>query len=168
MTILDEMTLYWAEQVSSDIANETITILDSKKDVFDDNDNCLNSNWEGFCVQVQEEVSIIDWDACVEQIHSLFRIYYDLLPKEEQFTLWLQTPKGKAWVSNVETQQNDMLTYKDAPVAYVDCRELLMTELTQMAMKHESESITRYIQYEIRGEQMEEDDFEEVEEEYED
>ncbi len=168
MTILDEMTLYWSQQVSRDIANETIEVLDSKKDLFYEYDNCLNSNWEGFCVQVQEEVSMIDWDTCVEQIHSLFRIYYDLLPKEEQFTLWLHTPKGKEWVSNIENQQSDTFTYKDAPVEYVDCGESLMTVLTQMAMDYESDGISRYVKYVIRGEQMEVDDFEEEEEEYED
>jgi len=162
MTILDEMTLYWSQQVSSDIANETIAVIDSKKDLFSNDKNCLNSDWEGFCVEVQEQVSILDQGACVEQIDALFRIYYDLLPKEEQFTLWLQTPKGKEWVSNVENQ----FTYKNAPVVYVDCRELLMTVLTQAAMDYESDGITRYISYVIRGEQTEEDDFEEEEEDY--
>ena len=165
MTILDEMTLYWSQQVSRDIAKETILIIDSKKDIFYDYDNCLNSNWEGFCVHVQEEVTVIDLNACMKEIDSLFRIYYALLPKEEQFTVWLQTQKGKAWVSNIE---NGTPAYEDAPVEYVDCSESLMTVLTQMAMDYESDGISRYIKYVIRGEQMEVDDFEDEEEEYED
>jgi len=168
MTILDEMTLYWSKQVSDDIAHKTIELLDSKKDLFFDDKNCLDSNWEGFCVEVQEEVSIIDRSAFLDEIDALLRRYYDLLTKEEQFTLWTQTQKGQSWLSNTENKQSDTFTYEIAPVEYLDGRELLMTVLTQMAMDFKMESITRYISYVIRGEEMEMDDFEDDEEEYED
>jgi len=168
MTILDEMTLYWSKQVSNDIAHETIELLDSKKDLFFDDKNCLNSNWEGFCVEVQEEVSMIDRNAFLGEIEALFRRYYDLLAKEEQFTLWIQTQIGQSWLSKTENRQSDTFTYEVAPLEYLDCRELLMTELTQVALDYKSESITRYITYVIRGQEVEVDDFEDDEEEYED
>lgn len=168
MTLLDEMTSYWSQQVAQDISNATIELLESKKDLFYEYDNCLSSNWEGFCVQIQEKVSIIELDKCLVQIDSLFMTYYELLPKEEQFTLWLQTPHAKAWVSNTGNQTNDTPTYTYAPVEYDDCKELLLNVLTSMATCFKSESITRYINYVIRGEQIQEDDFEEEEEEYED
>ena len=167
MTLLDEMTLYWSKQVSSDIANETILSLESKKDLFYNNENCLNSDWEGFCVQVQEKVSIIDLDACVDMIDSFFKRYYDVLPKEEQFTLWLQTQEGQVWVSQVDNTHSDTFDYDVAPVDFPACEKLLMAVLMEMAIDFKSDSITRYINYAIHGIEEEEEDFEEEEEEYE-
>lgn len=166
MTILDEMTFYWSQQVARDIASKTKILLESKKDLLHHDDTCLTNNWEGFCVQVQDEKLHIDWDAGIVEIQSFFKRYYESLPKEEQFTVWIQTDEGQVWSTQTDNKFNDTFVYDEAPVAFVDCIKLLMTILIEMAMDFKNDNIINYMEYDCNGIEMDEDDYEEEEDEY--
>lgn len=165
MTILDEMTFYWSERVAIDIANKTKILLESKKDLLH-NDTCLTNNWEGFCVQVQDEKLLIDWDAGIEVIQSFFYRYYESLPKEEQFTVWIQTDEGQAWCAQTDNKFSDTFEFDDAPGDFVSCIKLLMTVLIEMAMDFKNDNIINYIEYDCNGIETDDDDYEEEEDEY--
>jgi len=167
--ILDEMTFYWSQQVAIGIANKTKILLESKTELLR-NDTCLHNNWEGFCVQVkvQDEVSIIDWDTGMVVIRSFFHRYYEALPKEEQFTLWLQTDAGQAWCSQVEYTLSDTFEYNEIPMHFDDCTQLLLTVLIEVAMDFKNDNIINYMEYDCNGIETEEDDYEDEEEDYED
>ena len=175
MTILDEMTLYWSERVATGIVNKTIILLESKYDLLQ-NDTCLSNNWEGFCVQVQtqDEASTIDWDTGMVVIRSFFQRYYEALEKEEQFTVWLQTEKGQAWCSqidskHIDSKHSDTFEYNVAPMNFNDCILLLMTALIEVAMDFKNDNIINYMEYDCNGIEMydEDDDYEDEEEDYE-
>ncbi len=167
MTILDEMTLYWSQKVAIGIANKTKILLESKKDLLHNDDTCLDNNWEGFCVQVQDEVSIIDWDAGIEVIQSFFHRYYEALPKEEQFTLWIQTDEGQAWCSQIDNKLSDTFKYDLAPLHFIACTKMLMTVFIDMAIDFKNDNIINYMEYDCNGIETDDDDFEEEEDDYE-
>lgn len=169
MTILDEMTFYWSEQVAIGIAEKTKILLESKKDLLLNDDSCLDNNWEGFCVQVQSEASIIDWDAGIAVIRSFLNRYYKALPKEEQFTVWLQTDEGQSWCSQTEYKHSDTFDYDEAPKDFIACTTLLMAALIEMAMDFMNDNIINYMEFDCNGIEMddEDDDYEEEEDEYE-
>jgi len=168
MTILDEMTFYWSQQVAIGIANKTKILLESKNDLLH-NDTCLDNNWEGFCVQVQDEASIIDWDAGIVVIRSFIQRYYEALAKEEQFTIWLQTNEGQAWGPQIEYKLSDTFEYDDIPMNFDDCTKLLMTALIEMAIDFKSDNIINYMEFDCNGIEIddEEDEYEEEEDDYE-
>ncbi len=167
MTIVDEMSFYWAQQVAIGIANKTIVLLESKNDLLDNADTCLRNNWEGLCVQMQDEQSIIDWDASIQVIRSFFHRYYESLPKEEQFTLWTQTEAGQEWYSHSDNQLSNAFEFDSAPSSFEDCIKLLMTVFLEMAMEFKNDNIINYIEYDCNGIEMDDDDYEEEEDEYE-
>jgi len=166
MTILDEMTFYWSQQVAIDIANKTKILLESKRDLLHHDDTCLTNNWEGFCVQVQDEKLLIDWGAGIEVIQSFFHRYYESLPKEEQFTVWIQTDEGQAWCAQTDNKFSDTFEYDEAPRDFVACIKLLMTVLIEMAMDFKNDNIINYIEYDCNGIETDDDDYEEEEDEY--
>ena len=166
MTILDEMTFYWSQQVAIDIANKTKILLESKKDLLHHDATCLSNNWEGFCVQVQDEKLLIDWDAGIEVIQSFFQRYYESLPKEEQFTVWIQTDEGQAWYAQPDNKLSDTFEYDEAPRDFAACIKLLMTVLIEMAMDFKNDNIINYMEYDCNGIETDDDDYEEEEDEY--
>lgn len=167
MTILDEMNLYWSQQVAIGIAKKTKILLESKNDLLYNTDTCLHNNWEGFCVQLQDEQSMIDWDAGIQVIRSFFNRYYESLAKEEQFTLWIQTDAGQVWYSHTDNKLSDSFEFDSAPRDFEDCIKLLMTELMEMAVDYKNDNIINYIEYECNGIEMDDDEYEEEEDEYE-
>lgn len=167
MTIFDEMSFYWAQQVATGIADKTIILLESKNDLLNNADTCLRNNWEGLCVQMQEEQSIIDWDVAIQVIRSFFHRYYEALPKEEQFTLWTQTEAGQEWYSHTDNQRSDTFEFDSAPSRFEDCIKLLMTVFLEMAMDFKNDNIINYIEYDCNGIEIDDDDYEEEEDEYE-
>jgi len=164
MTILDELSYYWSQHVAKGIAEKTIVLLESKSDLMYEKDTCLTNNWEGVCVQVQAEQPMIDWDAGIQEIHSFLYRYYDALPVEEQFTLWTQTEAGQEWFIQAESTSKDAFAFKSVPCQFEDCVKLLMTTLLEMALDFKNDNIINYIEYDCNG--IEEDDYEEEEEEY--
>ena len=166
MTILDEVTFYWSQQVAIDIANKTKILLESKKDLLHQDDTCLTNNWEGFCVQVQDEKSLIDWDAGIAVIQSFLHRYYESLPKEEQFTVWIQTDEGQAWCAQPDNKLSDTFEYDDAPRNFVACLQLLMTVLFEIAMEFKNDNIINYMEFDCKGIETDDDDYEEEEDEY--
>lgn len=168
MTIFDEMNFYWSQQVAIGIANKTKVLLESKNDLLHNTDSCLSNNWEGFCVQVKEEQSIINWEAAIQIIRSFFNRYYASLPKEQQFTLWIQTEAGQIWYSHIDNKSSDTIEYDVAPRRFEDCIELLMVAIIEMAMDFKNDNIINYIEYDCNGIETDDDDYEEEDDEYED
>ena len=169
MTILDEMTFYWSQQVAIDIANKTKILLESKKDLLHHDATCLTNNWEGFCVQVQDEKLLIDWDAGIVEIQSFFQRYYESLPKEEQFTVWIQTDEGQAWCAQADNTFSDTFNYDVTPMNFDDCTKLLMTVLIEIAIDFKNDNIINYMEYDCNGIETddEDDNYEDEEEDYE-
>lgn len=165
MTILDEVSYYWSQQVAKDIGEKTKVLLESKSDLLHDEDACLTNNWEGLCVQIQEEESIIDWDTGIQLIHSYLYRYYTALPVEEQFTLWTQTDAGFEWYTHTDHVSSDAFEFDHAPCQFEDCTKLLMTVFLEMALEYKNDNIINYTQYDCNG--IEVDDYEEEEDEYE-
>ena len=166
MTILNEMTFYWSERVAIDIAHKTKILLESKKDLLYHDETCLTNNWEGFCVHVQGETPLINWDAGIAVMQSFFQRYYESLPKEEQFTVWIQTDEGQAWCTQTDNILSDTFEYDEVPKNFIACIKLLMTVLIEMAMYFKNDNIINYIEYDCNGIEMNDDDFEEEEDEY--
>ena len=166
MTILEEMTFYWSQQVAIGIANKTKILLESKNNLLHNADTCLVNNWEGFCVQVQDEPLTIDWDEGIKEIHSFFYRYFESLTIEEQFTLWLQSEAGQVWSSHPDNNITDTFQYNKVPTDFDDCIQLLMTALIEIAMDFRNDNITNYIEFDCNGIESEDDDYEEEEDEY--
>ena len=147
MTLLDEMSFYWSQQVAVGIADKTKILLESKNDLLHSGDTCLSNNWEGLCVQLQDEQSVIDWDTGIQVIRSYFQRYYEALPKEEQFTLWTQTDAGQEWYTNTDNKHSEAFEFDSAPGHFEDCIKLLMTVLLEMAFDFKNDNIINYIEY---------------------
>lgn len=150
MTISDRLSLYWSAQVAKIIVNKTKAFLENQKDLTSGDDTCLENNWEEYCLQVQHEESIA-WDSYMAHIESLFQRFYDELPIEEQFTLWLETEGGQDWYWEDDNRINDDFKYAEVPICFEDCIKLLMSELSAIAIDFESENITNYIEYNCNG-----------------
>jgi hypothetical protein len=166
MNILDEMSFYWSQQVAKGIADKTIILLESKNELLYDSDSCLTNNWEGLCVQLQDERSVMDWDRAIEVIHSFLHRYYEALPKEEQFTLWTQTDAGQEWYANNDNKSNDTFEFENAPSRFEDCIKLLMTVLLEKAIAFKNDNIINYIDFDCNGIEYEDDEYKEEDEEY--
>jgi len=150
MTIADRLSLYWSRQVAKGIASKTQIFLENQKDLTSGDDTCLENNWEEYCVQVQDEESIA-WDSYIAHTESLFQRFYDELPTEQQFTLWLETEGGQDWYWEDDNRVNDEFKYNEAPIYFEDCIKFLMDELNSIAIDFESENITNYIEYNCNG-----------------
>jgi len=161
MTISDRLSYYWSIQVAKIIANKTKIFLENQKDLTSGDDTCLENNWEEYCVQVQGEESIA-WDFYMAHIESLFQGFYNELPREQQFTLWLESEDGQDWYWQDENRDNMEFTYEQAPVFFDDCVKLIMSELNEIAINFENDNITNYIEYNCNG--IENDELEEEDE----
>jgi len=150
MTISDRLSCYWSKQVAIGIANKTKAFLENQKDLTRGDDACLENNWEEYCMQVQYEQSIAG-DAYIDHIESLFLRYYEELPKEEQFTLWIESEEGQDWYWQDENINDDEFIYGKAPVYFGECINHIMDELNAIAIDFESENITNYIEYNCNG-----------------
>ncbi len=150
MTVADRLSYYWSKQVAIGIADKTKAFLENQKDLTSGDDTCLENNWEEYCLQVQHEESIA-WDAYIDHIESLFQGFYEELPKEQQFTLWLETDDGQEWYWNDDNRTNDEFKCDEAPVYFEFCVGLLMAELNDKAVNFKSDNITNYIEYNCKG-----------------
>jgi hypothetical protein len=166
MTITDEVTFYWSQQIALGIADKTKILLESKHNLLDDTDTCLMNNWEVFCVQIQDKQLMQHWDDGIQVIQSFFLRYYDALVIDEQFTLWIQTDAGQAWYSHKDNKFSDTFFYDLAPRNFENCIPLLMTVLIEVATAFKNDNITNYIEYDCKGIDSDEDDYEEEEDEY--
>ena len=146
MTISDRVSYYWSKQVAMGIANKTKVFLERQKDLTSGDDTCLENNWEEYCLQVQYEESIA-WDTYINYIESLFQRFYEELPKEQQFTLWLETEGGQDWYWEDNNRVNKDFNYDEAPTYFGECVKMLMSELSAIAIDFKSENITNYIEY---------------------
>ena len=140
MTIADKLSTYWSKQVAVGIADKTKAFLENQKDLTSGDDTCLENNWEEYCLQVQHEESIA-WEAYMNHIELLFQGFYEELPKEQQFTLWLETDEGQDWYWDDDNRVNDEFKYDETPIYFGDCIKLLMSELNDIAIDFKSENM---------------------------
>lgn len=150
MTIADRLSLYWSKQVTRGIANKTEAFLENQKDLTSGDDTCLENNWEEYCIQVQYEESIA-WNAYMDYIESLFKRFFEELPKEQQFTLWLESEDGQDWYWEENNRTRDDFEYSEAPIYFEDCVKILMTALHDKAIDFKSDNITNYIEHNCNG-----------------
>jgi len=150
MTISDRLSLYWSRQVAIGIADETKSFLEEQKDLTSGDDTCLENNWEEYCVQVQDEESIA-WSAYMDHIESLFKGFFEELPREQQFTLWIESEDGQDWYWEENNRADDDFEYNEAPIYFEACVEILMSALHDKAINFKSDNITNYIEYNCDG-----------------
>jgi len=146
MKVTEKIAYHWANQVAKKITKKVQYSLEKQKNLTSGDDTCLQNNWEEYCMQVQYEESIA-WDIYIEQIQLLMKQFFDELTIEEQMTLWLESEEGQDWYWIDNNSNNDEFQYSDAPIFFVDCVDMLMSELNTIAINFESENITNYVEY---------------------
>ena len=98
----------------------------------------LRNVWDEICVQEQLENSC-SWHAYLETIAVLIECRLEELPLYEQEALWLLTPEGDEWDSELEDERDAYPVVSEHLAAYVQ------NELLSRALDWRNERISRYL-----------------------
>ena len=110
-----------AESVCQHISRKTILALQSMTDanmLLSGDDSGLINVWEEICVQLQHEESF-SWDAYEETIRTFVDSYVDELSNHEREAVWLQTPEGEDWDSELNEEQKPCPVFKGDITNYI-------------------------------------------------
>ena len=156
MTVSEELLHYWSKKLITNIANKAIDILKKETNVLYEEADCLENNWEVYCIEVQSG----DFpDRVVEiymhHIENIFGRLYQEISKEEKYTLWLESEEGQEWYWDDNNRENENIDLLDDPCFIVNYQNLLMNEIHNIAEKYECPNIIKYIDYECMEEEYE-------------
>ncbi len=98
----------------------------------------LDSIWDEICVQQQRELSF-SWKAYLETISGCIEWRMESLASHELDALWLLTPEGDDWNSELEGERE---TY---PVYRSDVADFLQSKILDMANDWTNARIRRYL-----------------------
>lgn len=96
-----------AESVCQRIARKTIRALQrmtTQDELLSGEDSGLTNVWEEICVQLQQEESF-SWGAYKETIRVFVGYYIDEMSNHERKAVWLQTPEGEDWDSELDEER---------------------------------------------------------------
>lgn len=154
MTISEELLRYWSKSLITNVVSKAIAILKKETDVLYEEADCLENNWEVYCIEAQTgELPDRVAEIYIEHIKNIFASLYQKLPKEEKYTLWLESEEGQEWYWDDNNRENENIELLDDPCCIVNYLDLLISEIHDIAEDYECPNITKYIDYECLEEE---------------
>lgn len=152
MTVHEQLLRYWSNKIATDIVKKTIVALIEQTELIEGEERCLENNWEEYCISVKYGALSPRADEMHENnIEHLFGIYYQELPKEEKYTLWLESDEGQDWYWENNNRFDEKFELLDDPCFISNYTKILMHKLHLQAQAYESDNIRNYVDYHCNG-----------------
>lgn len=102
---------------------------------------CLENKWEEFCVATQDkrEELLLQYKA---HLLSKMAYHFNELFTYEKISIWIKTEDGIDWLYDKKENSTD---YKDVPVHFKDCEELLFSMILEKAKEFDNDNIYRFL-----------------------
>ena len=116
--------------------------------VHKDKEECIENLWEEFCISLQDKTSSFSHTDYKKHILELLKDEFATLSHYEKVAIWIKTPDGIDWFYDKKEKSSNI---SEVPVHFVECEEVLYSELVDIAKEYDNDNIYRYMNMECKA-----------------
>lgn len=161
MKIEEKIVSDLAFELKQTLTEKVIDILKKDAIPLKDENLCLNSIWEEFCISIQEKNSTYVEKDYKKHIFDLYHNKFNELKRYEKVAIWLKTPDGVEWIYD---KKENSCEIEDVPFHFDSCENDFYSSIYEIAKTYDNDNIYRFIYMgcEAFKEDYSEDDKEQV------